>query len=83
MQVACVGDIHACPVHGTNAIVEGGSATVDGRPVARVGDKCGCGCVIIEGASGVVCDGKPVARLGCKTTFGGVITACAGSAIIT
>lgn len=82
MQVACVGDIHLCPAHGPNVVAEGGSATVDGRPVARIGDKCACGCVIIEGASGAICDGRPVARLGSKTTLGGVISACEGSAVL-
>ncbi len=82
MRVACVGDVHVCPRHGTNMIIEGGSAKVDGRAVARIGDKCACGCVIIDGASGAICDGKPIARLGSKTSRGGVISACPGSATV-
>jgi uncharacterized Zn-binding protein involved in type VI secretion len=78
--VACVGDLHACPVHGPNTVISGGSALLDGRPVARIGDACACGCVILEGAGQALLDGRPVALLGAKTTLGGVISACAGSA---
>lgn len=80
MRVACVGDIHLCPAHGPNVVAEGGSAIIDGRAVARIGDKCACGCTIVEGSGVAVCDGRPVARLGSKTSKGGVITSCAGSA---
>lgn len=80
MIVACVGDQHSCPVHGQNTIVEGGSSTVNGQAIARVGDKCACGGVILEGRSGALSDGKPVAYLGSKTSCGGVISACSGSA---
>jgi uncharacterized Zn-binding protein involved in type VI secretion len=78
--IACVGDAHACPVHGPNVISSGGTAMLDGRPVARIGDPCACGCVIIEGAGQATLDGRPVALLGAKTTLGGVISACAGTA---
>jgi uncharacterized Zn-binding protein involved in type VI secretion len=80
--VACVGDLHACPQHGPNVVAEGGSALQDGRPIARLGDKCACGCMIIEGASGALLDGRPVAMLGAKTTLGGVISACTGTAMV-
>ncbi|WP_106743539.1 PAAR domain-containing protein [Yoonia maritima] len=72
--IARVGDVHDCPRHGKNAIVSGGQATADGRPIARVGDKCGCGATIIDGASSGSQDGKPVAYQGSKTSCGGVIT---------
>ncbi|WP_414896624.1 PAAR domain-containing protein [Rhodovulum sp. YEN HP10] len=74
-QIARVGDTHVCPRkgHGTNVIVTGGSALIDGRPVARVGDKCACGCVIVSGASQMTCDDRPVAVLGSKTSGGGTI----------
>ena len=78
-QVACVGDIHVCPAHGPNMVAMGGSAVIDGRPVARIGDACACGCLIVEGAGMVMLDGRPVALLGSKTSLGGVITACAGT----
>lgn len=80
-QVACVGDIHVCPAHGPNAVATGGSAVIDGRPVARIGDACACGCLIVEGAGMVTLDGRPVALLGSKTSLGGLITACAGTAL--
>ena len=80
MIVARVGDKHAGPRHGANVIVEGGSGTVDGRAVARVGDKCACGGVILEGKAGATMDGRPVAYLGSKTSCGGVIVGCSGSA---
>lgn len=80
MIIARVGDKHLCPIHGTNAIIEGGSSTVDGQPIARVGDKCACGGVITEGSTGAMLDGRSVARLGAKTSCGGVIAECSGSA---
>ncbi|WP_166462020.1 PAAR domain-containing protein [Paracoccus alkanivorans] len=80
MIVARVGDKHICPLHGPNAIIEGGSSLLDGLPVARVGDKCACGGIIIEGKPGALLDGRPVAYLGSKTSCGGVIAECSGSA---
>ncbi|MBK4215029.1 PAAR domain-containing protein [Paracoccus caeni] len=80
MIVARVGDKHLCPQHGPNVIIEGGSATVQGRAVARVGDKCACGGVIVEGRPGALMDGRPVAYMGSKTSCGGVIVECSGSA---
>lgn len=82
MQIACVGDTHLCPAHGKNVVIEGGSSVVNGRAVARVGDKCACGCTIVDGSAIALCDGRPVARLGSKTSSGGVITSCAGSATV-
>ncbi|WP_208354183.1 PAAR domain-containing protein [Pseudaestuariivita rosea] len=72
--VARVGDTHACPKCGTNTIIQGGRAQVDGRPIARLGDACACGATIIEGAGNGADDGKPIAYLGCKTSHGGTIT---------
>ena len=46
---------------------------IDGRPVARIGDKTTCGAVITSGSSLSTDDGKPVAYLGCQTSVGGVI----------
>ncbi|MGH1453239.1 MAG: PAAR domain-containing protein [Paracoccaceae bacterium] len=73
LPVARLGDKHVCPWHGPNAIVEGGSALIDGRPVARVGDKTACGAVITVGSSMASDDNKPVAYLGSATSHGGVI----------
>ena len=72
--VARLGDTHDCPKHGPNAIVAGGQGTVDGRPVARLGDACACGGVIVEGSGQSSDGGKPIAYLGCKTSCGGVIS---------
>jgi uncharacterized Zn-binding protein involved in type VI secretion len=53
--------------------------TVDGIPLARVGDQCICPmpghsvCVIIEGSSEHVIDGIPVAYDGHKTSCGAAL----------
>ncbi|MEP1522824.1 PAAR domain-containing protein [Ascidiaceihabitans sp.] len=73
LPVARLGDKHVCPAHGPNAIVSGGTALVDNRPVARVGDACACGATIVVGSSMSTNDGKPVAYLGSATSHGGVI----------
>ncbi len=80
--VARVGDVHACPIHGPNTVVQGGSAVIEGRKVARFGDACACGGVIVEGAQGAKDNGQPIAYIGCKTSCGGVITTGSGSAIL-
>ena len=80
--VARVGDKHICPRHGTNVIIEGGSGKVDGRAIARVGDKCACGGIIVEGEPGALCDGRPVAYFGAKTSCGGIIADCQGTAVL-
>ncbi len=79
--VARVGDKHICPIHGSNVIIEGGSSTVDGRAIARIGDKCACGGIILEGEPGATCDGRLVAYFGAKTSCGGIIADCQGSAV--
>lgn len=70
--IARVGDVHICgnPYHPPNAIVSGGQSTVDGRPVARLGDRCACGAVIIEGSSQSAENHQPIAYLGCATQCG-------------
>jgi uncharacterized Zn-binding protein involved in type VI secretion len=50
IAVARVGDKVTCPKkgHGTCAIVSGDpTVIIDGRPVARAGDKTACGAVLI------------------------------------
>lgn len=81
--VARVGDTHVCPNHGTNKIIAGGGAKIDGKPVARLGDSCACGATIIEGSSLSTDDNKPIAYLGCKTSCGGTITTGSPSAKVT
>jgi uncharacterized Zn-binding protein involved in type VI secretion len=73
IPIARLGDKHVCPIHGPNVIVSGGRAMIDGRPVARQGDKTACGAVITMGSSSGTDDGKPIAYLGCTTSHGGAI----------
>lgn len=74
LPIARVGDVHLCPIHGPNAIVNGGVATADGIPIARVGDMTGCGATITVGSSMGTEGGAPIAYLGSATSHGGVIT---------
>lgn len=69
-------DLHSCPIpgHGVTPITSVASTSkVDGRPVAAVGDKTGCGATIIQGSSVSTTDGNPTAYLGCATDHGGVV----------
>lgn len=56
---------------------------VDGRPVARVGDRCSCphdghdNCVIVEGDPNFVVDGRAVAFDGHKTSCGATLISTA------
>ena len=72
-SVAVVGDIHNCPIHGVNTIAAGGVRPVDGKPIARLGDPCDCGGVIMEGSPRMKDQGNPVAYHGAKTSCGGTI----------
>lgn len=46
---ARVGDAVQCGVHGMTTIVTGDSEhPIDGRPAARHGDFCACGCILIS-----------------------------------
>lgn len=46
---ARVGDAVQCGLHGATAIVTGDAEQrIDGRPVARHGDFCACGCILIS-----------------------------------
>lgn len=72
--VARLGDLHHCPLHGTNRISAVASrSSVDGRPVATVGDVTECGAVILDGSDACMVDGRPAATLGSTTSHGGVI----------
>ena len=72
--IATLGDIHQCPLHGTTSIVSGDILhKVNGKPIACVGDKTGCGATIIEGVHLSKIGGKAVAYQGAKTSHGGVI----------
>ncbi|MDP2523076.1 PAAR domain-containing protein [Neptunomonas phycophila] len=74
--IARLGDLHSCPKKGcgTTPIVSVASdSEVDGQRVATVGDKTGCGAVIVQGSSTMDVNGKPIAYVGCKTSHGGTI----------
>lgn len=78
IPVARKSDKHACPLcNRVTPIIEGSpSGSADGLPIARVGDKTGCGAVIVLGSSGSTLDGRGIAYLGSTTTHGGsIITA--------
>ena len=77
--VARKGDLHSCPIpgHGVTPIVTGSGSKVEGQPVARVGDKTGCGATIVQGASSSTTDGQPTAYLGSATDHGGTIISAA------
>ncbi len=57
LPVARIGDLYACPIHGSNPIVSGSSIwDCEGSPVARHGDVTACGATLISGASKWTCD---------------------------
>ncbi|MFG5381985.1 PAAR domain-containing protein [Yoonia sp. R2-816] len=77
---ALLTDKHACPIHGTNAIVKTSTATVcDGKPIALVGDMTACGATIVTGSATTIIDGKPVAVIGSVTSHGGTIVSGSAS----
>lgn len=81
-EVALVGHTHTCKgtkssEHKNGPIISGQTTvTVNGVPVAVVGDKLQCDDttdVIVQGSSVVTINGKAVARKGDKTAIGGFI----------
>lgn len=72
--IALVGHRHFCPIHDSGNIVSGASeAKVNGRAIARVGDRISCGAVILNGSPQMSVEGKPVARIGDNTSHGGTL----------
>ncbi|MFC5698816.1 PAAR domain-containing protein [Pseudomonas sp. GCM10022186] len=72
--IVLVGHRHSCPLHGEGTVVSGASqANIDGRPVARIGDKISCGAVIQTGSPSTIIEGQPAAREGDKTSHGGTL----------
>ena len=72
--------------HG-GSVVGGSSETdVDGKAVARVGDRAICSkhgqTTIVSGDSGVVIDGSPVARHGDKTACGATLLSSQSLALV-
>ncbi len=78
IPVSRLTDLHACPLpgHGLTPLVSG-SPTVyaNGLPVARIGDRAGCGAVIVSGFVHILVDGRPMAHMGSLSSHGGGIVA--------
>jgi len=71
--VALLGHRHSCPLHGLGTITTGTTdVTVNGRAVARIGDRTSCGAVIVTGSSSAF-GGAGVARMGDMTSHGGTL----------
>lgn len=58
LLTARTGDLHACPIHGhgITPLISTSHVLVNGLPVVRIGDKAGCGAVIILGAPDVIAE---------------------------
>lgn len=70
--VVLLGHTHQCPLHGTGTVTSGAdNFRVNGKPVARIGDKTSCGAVINSGSPTFHIEGQPVARVGDTTDHGG------------
>ncbi|MBS1157488.1 MAG: hypothetical protein H6R07_3412 [Proteobacteria bacterium] len=71
--------------HGGTVVSASGHASVNGKQVARLGDKCTCpikghgNCSIAEGDSNVLVEGVPVAFDGHKTSCGAALISSTGS----
>ena len=93
-EIATVGDMHVCPMvtgtvpHVGGPIIGPGcpGVTINGKPVALMGDACACAGgapdTIVTGCSGVTINGVPVATVGDLTAHGGMIVkGCPGVTI--
>lgn len=86
--IATVGSMHVCPmlnpgtpppphVGGPVSVSGAPGVTLNGKPIALMGDMCTCigpPDMIAQGNPGVTVNGIPVATLGCLTAHGGTIT---------
>ncbi len=83
-NISLIGHNHTCPAkcgktpHVGGPITSGNNAcTVNGIPVALVGDQCACGCgtpdIITSGTSALTINGIPVATVGSSTAHGGIV----------
>ena len=76
------GDLHNCPIHGMNKVSTGGKQLVEGIPIARLGDACDCGGLIISTSIKHFDEGIPIAYDGAVTSCGGVISASAKRSLV-
>ncbi|MEE4662461.1 polymorphic toxin type 44 domain-containing protein [Pseudomonas alliivorans] len=70
------GDLHVCPIPGhlpTPIVSASGDVLANVMNVARVGDVCACGAVIVSGFPSIWVNGRPMAHLGSPTSHGGMI----------
>ena len=83
--VATIGSMHVCPMvtgyipHVGGPVSGPGmpGVTINGQPIAVMGDICTCvgpPDTIVQGCPGVTVNGKPVATIGSMTAHGGQIT---------
>ena len=83
-QISLVGHNHVCPAKCGNVPHVGGPittgnalCTINGAPVALVGDQCSCACgepdTIVSGSSSMTINGVPVATTDSTTAHGGKI----------
>lgn len=82
-KVALHGHDHTCPqpghVGGKIVVTDGNRPTINGMPIALVGDKCYCENdklltdTIVTGSSRFTVNGIPVAITGSKTSHGGIV----------
>ncbi|MDU9389342.1 PAAR domain-containing protein [Pseudomonas sp. zfem002] len=72
--IVLLGHQHDCPIHGKGIVTSGATdATVNGKPIARVGDSISCGAVIQTGSADTFIEGQTVARVGDTTSHGGIL----------
>jgi uncharacterized Zn-binding protein involved in type VI secretion len=92
-SISLVGHNHTCPKkckkipHVGGPILSGNSAcTVNGIPVALVGDTCACGCggpdTITSGSFALTINGIPAAMIGSSTAHGGIVVQGDGALIV-
>ncbi len=77
-QIALMGHNHVCPLHVGGPIISGNTTcTVNGIPMALVGDRCSCAYgepdVITAGSSSMTINGIQVATTNSATVHGGII----------
>lgn len=79
-KIALHGHFHTCPQKGHHGgpimVKDSGRPTINGVPIAIVGDKCHCDSgvdAIVTGNSLFTYNGIPVAVTGSKTEHGGIV----------
>ncbi|WP_145128379.1 PAAR domain-containing protein [Pseudomonas sp. URMO17WK12:I11] len=61
-SIVLIGHAHGCPLHVAGTVESGASTTfVNGRAVARVGDRTSFGAIIETGANCLLIEGQPAA----------------------